>query len=274
MPGCGTGYGVTELARDAAWVVGADIAAEAIALCPRTQSACRIPPISRLRRQLCPFAGGAFDLVTAFEVIEHLAAWRDLLSEARRVLAPDGSVPGFDSQPALLCGLPKAGRPQPLSRSRIRIRGVRGRFAASSFLTSQILFQNRVEAFAFHGTLSRRPVKSRAAGSRDYEPANAHFFIGVCAAQALPDIQTFLYVPRAANILARARTAHSSARPGDWRRPNSGWTKASRTITSYRAHEALNAPPGGAEPLGHRARRATEGRAGAHRQLQDEFRTE
>ena len=39
------------------------------------------------------------------------------------------------------------------------------------------------------------------------EPANAHFFIGVCSAEALPDIETFLYVPRAANVL-REREQH------------------------------------------------------------------
>src|SRR5439155_25371797 len=37
-----------------------------------------------------PFASAAFDLVTAFEVIEHLSDWRTLLSEARRVLSPAG----------------------------------------------------------------------------------------------------------------------------------------------------------------------------------------
>jgi septal ring factor EnvC (AmiA/AmiB activator) len=39
------------------------------------------------------------------------------------------------------------------------------------------------------------------------EPANAHFFIGVCSTEALPELETFLYVPRAANVL-REREEH------------------------------------------------------------------
>ena len=35
-------------------------------------------------------ATAAFDLVVAFEVIEHLENWREFLLEARRVLAPTG----------------------------------------------------------------------------------------------------------------------------------------------------------------------------------------
>jgi SAM-dependent methyltransferase len=37
-----------------------------------------------------PFLDGSFGLIVAFEVIEHLIDWRLLLSEARRVLHPDG----------------------------------------------------------------------------------------------------------------------------------------------------------------------------------------
>src|ERR1019366_2886487 len=37
-----------------------------------------------------PFADGSFDLVVAFEVIEHLERWQDMLNEAKRVLKPAG----------------------------------------------------------------------------------------------------------------------------------------------------------------------------------------
>ena len=37
-----------------------------------------------------PYAEGSFDLIVAFEVIEHLPDWRQFLQEARRTLAPNG----------------------------------------------------------------------------------------------------------------------------------------------------------------------------------------
>src|SRR5215472_3924255 len=39
-----------------------------------------------------PYPDAAFDLVVAFEVIEHLEDWRGFLAEARRVLSPSGQL--------------------------------------------------------------------------------------------------------------------------------------------------------------------------------------
>jgi hypothetical protein len=69
-----------------------------------------------------------------------------------------------------------------------------------------IRFQNRVEAFTFHGYSQSSRVEAHLEAVT-HEPANAHFFIGVCANEALPDLQTFVYVPRAANVL-REREQH------------------------------------------------------------------
>ncbi|MBV9745631.1 MAG: class I SAM-dependent methyltransferase, partial [Acidobacteriia bacterium] len=87
--GCGTGYGSAELAHGAAFVTGADVAAEAIEY---AREHYRLPNLwfERASCTALPHPDSAFDLVVAFEVIEHLENWRELLLEARRLLGRNG----------------------------------------------------------------------------------------------------------------------------------------------------------------------------------------
>ena len=71
--GCGNGYGVAQMARTAAFAVGIDSAAEAADAIFVQASATALP-----------FKPESFDLITAFEVIEHLNAWEQMLAEATR----------------------------------------------------------------------------------------------------------------------------------------------------------------------------------------------
>ncbi len=87
--GCGTGYGCAQLAPRASLVAGIDIASDAIEYA-RQHSAPQNVRYTQASATAIPFAAGAFHLVTAFEVIEHLADWRGLLAEARRVLDAEG----------------------------------------------------------------------------------------------------------------------------------------------------------------------------------------
>src|SRR3954451_11908286 len=89
--GCGAGYGSAELARMAERVVGIDVAAEAVAFARTNYEL----PNLRFEQASCtelPFEDGSFDLIVAFEVIEHLENWKGFLQEARRVLAPAGQL--------------------------------------------------------------------------------------------------------------------------------------------------------------------------------------
>lgn len=88
--GCGTGDFTAALADCGARAVGVDVASAAV-----ERARTRYPGLCF---QLVPFDGplpfevGAFDLVWASEVIEHVADTARWLSEVRRVLSPGGRL--------------------------------------------------------------------------------------------------------------------------------------------------------------------------------------
>src|SRR5579863_13611 len=77
--GCGAGYGAAELSRSEAWVLGIDVSDEAIAHALANYG---VVPNLRFTRASCtaiPAKDAAFQLITAFEVIEHLPDWQGFL---------------------------------------------------------------------------------------------------------------------------------------------------------------------------------------------------
>jgi SAM-dependent methyltransferase len=200
--GCGTGYGTADLARVASAAVGVDLAPDAIGYAEQ-----HFPFAQFLQGSATavPFPPASFDLVTAFEVIEHLRDWRALLAEAHRLLEPTGllivSTPNkrYYAESRLKSG------PNPFHEHEFEFREFRtalGEF----FPHVQILFQDRVEAFAFYdGTSTSRTEADLARPSGDPETAN--FFLGICSCAPLPELASFLYAPRAANLL-REREEH------------------------------------------------------------------
>ncbi len=87
--GCNHGYGTRTISRNAASVIGLDVSARAIETARR-----RYPDLDfRLfDGGALPFPDRQFDLVTSFQVIEHVAGVADYLAEIRRVLRPGGLV--------------------------------------------------------------------------------------------------------------------------------------------------------------------------------------
>ena len=196
--GCGTGYGTAELAARARSTVGIDVAFEAV-------QGARGAQYAQASVTAMPFRSGTFDLVVAFEVIEHLADWRTLLSEARRVLAPGGLFLVSTPNRLYYAESRETEGPNPYHVHEFDYEEFRIALA-EFFPVSRILLQNRLEAFAFHSEAPAGAVEARLDRSQS-APEEAHFFIGVCGMEACPGASPFVYVPRAANVL-REREQH------------------------------------------------------------------
>jgi SAM-dependent methyltransferase len=90
--GSGEGFGAAILADVAAEVVGVDIDKQAV---EHSQLNYGRPGLSfevGSATDLSEFGSNSFDLVVAFEVIEHLAEHEQVMSEIRRVLREDGTL--------------------------------------------------------------------------------------------------------------------------------------------------------------------------------------
>ena len=205
--GCGAGYGTADLARVASSAVGIDLAPEAIAYATGHFPAVRFLECSAAA---VPFPPATFDLVAAFEVIEHLRDWRALLSEAQRVLTPRGLLIVSTPNKRYYGEARAKSGPNPFHEHEFEYREFRTALG-DFFPHVEILFQDRVEAFAFYGgtgsgknqTPHTEADLARPAG----DPETANFFIGLCSCAPLPQLPNFLYVPRAANLL-REREQH------------------------------------------------------------------
>jgi SAM-dependent methyltransferase len=202
--GCGSGYGSAELARWASSVVGADASSDALAYAREHYP---LPGLSFVQASCAelPFAAGTFDLVVAFEIIEHLQDWRGFLAEARRLAAPGGqcvlSTPNRDyySDSRGPTG------PNPYHAHEFSFAEFRDELRAV-FPHVSLFLQNHAEGIIF------QPVKTFSAAEARVEsgaggPEHSHFFVAVCALSPQTGAPTFLYLPRAANIL-RERELH------------------------------------------------------------------
>ena len=77
---------------------------------------------------------------------------------------------------------------------------------ARVFSNVRLMLQNRAESFAFHSPKLIWPAEARIDGNGG-KPEDAHFLIALCSFGPLPEPRSFVYVPRAANVL-REREQH------------------------------------------------------------------
>lgn len=202
--GCGAGYGSAELAQSASTVTGIDLSTEAV------EYALANYPIPGLNFAvsscaLMPFRANAFDLVIAFEVIEHLNDHRTFLQECARVLTERGLfIVSSPNKKYYAESRAKTG-PNPYHEHEFEAAEFVEELSAV-FRNVRLLLQNRVESFAFHPASSFWPAEARIDGGGG-SAEDAHFLIGMCSPGPLPEPTSFVYVPRAANLL-REREQH------------------------------------------------------------------
>jgi ubiquinone/menaquinone biosynthesis C-methylase UbiE len=202
--GCGAGYGAAELAQSALQVTGLDIAPDAVEYARVTY------PISNLLFLVSsctaiPFRPNSFELVVAFEVIEHLQDYRAFLNECARVVTPQGLFIVSSPNKSYYAESRAKTGPNPFHEHE---------FEADEFVSElsrvfsnvRLLLENRVESFAFHPARTFWPADVRIDGGGG-NASDSNFLIGLCSFGRLPDPQSFVYVPKAANML-REREQH------------------------------------------------------------------
>lgn len=203
--GCGTGYGVAEMARHSDLAIGIDSSADAVAYGVRNYARAKTHFLQASADAL-PFADHSFSLITAFEVIEHLNTWPALLGEAERLLRPGGVF--LVSTPNKLYYAESRAEhgPNPFHAHEFEFAEFRDALRAY-FPQIALFLQNRGEAFSFAPVEISSGPPDAAVQRPAADPAAANFFVAVCSAAPLCDSRPFVYLPSAANLL-RERERH------------------------------------------------------------------
>ena len=202
--GCGAGYGAAELAHSAQSVVGIDLALEAVEFARENY---RLPNL-QFEQASCtalPHRDSTFDLVVGFEVIEHLENWRDFLREVRRVLAPNGQFIVSTPNKAYYTESRGAEGANPFHVHEFEFEEFRTELK-SIFPYVSLYLENHVGGVTFQPHEPGNTVEVRV-DAGEPAPNESHFFVAVCAHRPQVGNPTFVYVPRAANVL-RERERH------------------------------------------------------------------
>jgi len=227
--GCGSGYGSAELAAQADAVTGADLASEAVGFA----SAHYPLPNLAFERASCdrlPHPDACFDLVVAFEVIEHLEHWPEFLREARRVLAPGGQF--IVSTPNKLYYTESRGSQgaNPFHVHEFDFEEFRDALEAV-FPHVTLFLENHVEGVTFQPHQAGHTVETRV-DAGDPLPNESHFFVAVCAHRPQIGNPTFVYVPRAANVL-RERERHIALLDAEVQQKDQWLQKAQQELAEF-----------------------------------------
>ena len=234
--GCGAGYGSAELARMADKVTGIDVAAEAVEFARQNYQAENLS-FEQASCLALPFADAAFDLVVGFEVIEHLEDWRGFLAEVQRVLAPTGQF--IVSTPNKLYYTESRGAEgaNPFHVHEFEFEEFRSELLAV-FPHVSLFLENHVEGVTFQPHEAGNTVEVRV-DAGEPAPDESHFFVAVCARRQQMGNPTFVYVPRAGNVL-RERERHIALLEKELATKDEWLDKVQRDIAEFdREHQKL-----------------------------------
>jgi SAM-dependent methyltransferase len=202
--GCGAGYGSADLARAAERVVGVDRAPEAIEFA-RARYAAPNLSFEEASVEALPHADGSFELVVAFEVIEHLEDWRGFLREARRVLVANGQLVVSTPNKLYYTESRGADGANPFHVHEFDFEEFRAELKAF-FPHVSLFLENHIEGFTFQPQEAGSTAEVRV-DAGDPSPDESHFFVAVCANRPQTGNPTYVYIPRTANVL-RERERH------------------------------------------------------------------
>ena len=199
--GCGSGYGAAEF-TDAASVVAMDVAPEAVRHANRAFGGPRTTFL-QARCEALPFEDASFDLVAAFEVIEHVEAWGHLLTEARRVLRHDGVLLVSTPNKAFYADSRANAGPNPFHVHEFEYEEFESALS-DVFPHVQLWTQNHSEVIAFVPPHSSQGVLEAPA---DNALADANFFVAACSQSPIPRTGSFGWLATSGNVL-RERQNH------------------------------------------------------------------
>jgi ubiquinone/menaquinone biosynthesis C-methylase UbiE len=199
--GCGSGYGAAEF-TNAVSVTGADISGEALTFARENFSRPGVHFVNAACEEL-PFAAATFDLITAFEVIEHLERWPDLLKEACRVLKPGGMLLISTPNKAYYAEMRASVGPNPFHRHEFEYEEFQAALY-EVFPHVRIWAQNHAEAIVFAPS---HPGGSFLKADGNPVPGDAHFFLAACSHSPIEHDDVFAWLPSSGNVL-RERERH------------------------------------------------------------------